>query len=86
MIEQHRQLRPAQHYHPRLGPWPDESSALQTLGKQTQPVAIPPQQLDQIAAAAAKAKHVTGEWILPEYRLRLRRQTIEPLALMQFST
>src|SRR5215471_7479945 len=34
---------------PRLGPWPDESSALQTLGKQTQPVAIPPQQLDQIA-------------------------------------
>ena len=38
------------------------------------------------SAAAAKAKHVTGEWILPEYRLRLRRQAVEPLALMQFST
>src|SRR5262249_41379560 len=50
------------------------------LGKQTQSVAIPPQQLDQIAAAAAKAKHVTRERILPESRLRLRRQTVEPLA------
>jgi hypothetical protein len=30
-------------------------------------------QLDQIAAPAAEAKHVTGKWILPEHRLRLRR-------------
>jgi hypothetical protein len=33
---------------------PDESSAFQTLGEQAQPIAIPPQQLDQITAAAAE--------------------------------
>jgi hypothetical protein len=53
-LEQHRQLGPAQHRHPFLSPRPDESATLQTLGKQTQPVAIPPQQLDQIAAGPRK--------------------------------
>src|SRR5215471_17244207 len=37
-------------------------------------------QLDQITAAAAEAKHVTGEWILAEHTLDLRRQAVEPLA------
>ena len=63
-----------------LGPRPDESATLQALGEQAQPVAIPPQQLDQITAAAAEAKHVTRERILPKHRLRLRRQAVEPLA------
>jgi len=81
-LKQHRQLCPAQHHHTLLSPRPDESATLQALGKQAQPVAIPPQQLDEIAAAAAKAKHVTRERILPEYCLRLRRQAVEPLALM----
>src|SRR5207237_5924479 len=66
--------------HTLLDPRPDESPALQPLGKQAQPVAIPPQQLDQITAAAAKAEHMAGERILPEHCLRLRRQTVEPLA------
>src|SRR5262249_32795223 len=32
------------------------------------------------AAEAAEAKHVTGERILPEHCLRLRRQAVDPLA------
>jgi hypothetical protein len=39
-----------------------------------------PQQLNEIAAAAAKAKHMAAERILPEHSLRMRRQTVEPLA------
>src|SRR5207237_6551720 len=34
----------------------------------------------QSTATAAEAKHVTGERILPEHGLRLRRQAVEPLA------
>src|SRR5262249_25652158 len=79
-LEQHRELRPAQHHHALLGARPDESPPLQPFGEQAQPVTIPPQQLDQITAAAPEAKHVTGKRILPEHRLRLRRQTVEPLA------
>ena len=33
------------------------------------PVAVPPQQLDQIAAPSAKNEHMTGEWILFQNRL-----------------
>jgi hypothetical protein len=39
---------------PLFGLRPDEAPALQTLRKQAQPVAIPPQQLDQIAAPTAE--------------------------------
>src|ERR1700749_4064976 len=79
-FEQHRQLGPAQYHHTLLSPRPEKSPALQTLGKQTQPIAVPPQQLDQIAAAAAKAEHMPGERILPEHALCLGRQTVKPLA------
>jgi hypothetical protein len=48
-------LRPGQYRHPFIGARPHESSAFQPLGEQAQPVAIPPQQFDQIAAATAKA-------------------------------
>jgi hypothetical protein len=80
-LEQHRQLRPAQDHHALLGTRPDESPALQPLGEQTQAIAIPPQQLDQIATATAKAKHVTRERILPEHRLRLSRRLSKPLRM-----
>src|SRR5215472_993096 len=79
-LKQHRQLRPTQHDHALLSPRPDESAALQALSEQAQPVTVPPQQLDQITAATTKAKHVAGERILPEHRLCLCRQTVEPLA------
>ena len=68
------------HHHALLCPRPHESSALQPFGVQAQPVAITPQQLDQIAAATAKAEYVPGERVLPEHRLCLCRQAVEPLA------
>src|SRR5204862_6797713 len=43
-------------------------------------VAIPTRQLDEIAAAAAEAEHVTRERIFTEYRLRLDRQAVEALS------
>src|SRR6202011_3287778 len=52
-LEQHRELCPAQHHNTLLSPRPYESATLQALGEQAQPVAIPPQQLDQITAPAA---------------------------------
>src|SRR3984893_16355651 len=79
-LEQHRELCPAQHHNTLLSPRPYESATLQALGKQAQPVAIPPQQLDQITAPAAEAKHMTRERILPEHTLRLSRQAVEPFA------
>src|ERR1035438_8875563 len=56
---------------------PDESSSLQTLGKQAKAVAVEPQQLDDIAAASAENKDVTGERLLIEHRLHLRTQAVE---------
>jgi hypothetical protein len=54
-----RRYRPPQHHHALLGPGPHEASALQPFGEQAQPVAIPPQQPDQIAnpPSAAGAPH-----------------------------
>jgi hypothetical protein len=68
------------HNHAFFGPWPHESPPFQALGKQAQPIAVPPQQLDQITAAAAEAKQLTRERILPEHRLRLCRRTAEIFA------
>src|SRR6202008_3989790 len=62
--------------HALLGPRPYEASALQPFGVQAQPVAIPPQQLDQITAATAKAEYVPGERSYP----CLCRQAVKPLA------
>jgi hypothetical protein len=56
---------------------------LEALGKQAQPVAIPPQQLDQIAAAAACAKRSTSRLFLlylgrePTPRLRAAYQAFD---------
>ena len=50
---------------------PDESSSLQTLGKQTKAVSIEPQQLDDIASASSKHEDVSGERLLFEHGLHL---------------
>ena len=78
---------PAQHHHAFLGPRPHESAALQPLGEQAQSIAIPPQQLQQIAAATPEAENMAGKWVLAQDTLRLRgevssetlRQVIELL-------
>ena len=48
---------------------PDESSAFQTLGKQAQPVPIPPEQLDQIPAPSTEDEDMSGKRILFQHRL-----------------
>src|SRR5947207_2861945 len=75
-----RQLRRRQNPQSLLGTRPDESTPLQTLGEQAQPVAIPPQQLHEIAAATAKAEHMSRERVLTEHGLRLHRQAVEAFA------
>src|SRR6478736_6079066 len=69
-FQQHRQLRTAQRYRALFGLWPDETTALQPFGEQTESVAVPPQQLDQIAAPAAEDKNVAGVRILLQHPLR----------------
>ena len=56
---------------------PDESSSLQTLGKQTKTVAVEPQQLDDVAATSTKNEDVTGERLLLKHRLHLSTETLE---------
>ena len=48
---------------------PHEATALEPLREQAQPVAIGPQQLDQIATLAAEHKHVTAVRVGRERRL-----------------
>src|SRR5215831_11907298 len=62
-LEQHRKLCLCQRYRSARCLRPDESSSLQSLREKTKTIARPPQQLDQIAAASAKNKHMTREWI-----------------------
>lgn len=54
---------------------PDEAATLETFGEQTETIAIPPEQLHQIAALSAKDEDMAGvrilfelpdEWLLPE--------------------
>ncbi len=60
-----------------------ESPALEALGEQTQPVTVPPQDLDPISVATAEDKQVPGERVLGELRLHESGQAVEPLALMR---
>jgi len=62
---------------------PHERTALEALCEQTQPIAIPPQQLHSIPAPAAKDEQLTREWIFGQLQLHDRRQAIKALALMQ---
>jgi hypothetical protein len=48
----------AQHYHALFSPRPHESATLQALGE---PVAVPSQQFDQIAAPAAELSPNFGD-------------------------
>ena len=79
-FEQHRKLRATQLHGATLGLRPDESAAFQPLSKQTQTIAIPPQQFYDIASAPAKYEHVYGEGQLLQYGLHLAAESIEAAA------
>src|SRR6201996_3764016 len=76
-FQQHRQLRPRQTHLTTGGLRPDEAPTLQPLLKKTQTVTIEPQQLDQVAALAAKYKYMPGKWSLLEHRLYDRRESLK---------
>jgi hypothetical protein len=76
-FEQHRKLRTRQTHSSFRSLRPDESSSLQTLGKEAQAVAIEPEKLDHVASAPAKDKDVAGERLLLQHRLHLRTQAVE---------
>lgn len=62
-LQKHRELG-AGEMHAALGSvGPDEAAAFQSLGQQTQSIAIPPEQLDQIATSATEDKDVPAKGI-----------------------
>jgi hypothetical protein len=76
-FQKHGKLRTAEQNCSALSLGPDESSALQPLGKQTQTIAIPPQKFYDIASAPAKQEHMPREGLLLEHGLHLSAETIE---------
>src|SRR5580704_19704763 len=59
---------------------PHETPAFQTLGKEAQPIAAPPQNLYPITRSATKHKKLSGERILRKLRLHASRESIEAVA------
>src|SRR5580698_694 len=76
-FEQHRELRAAQRDDSFVRLRPDEAAPLETFGEQAEPVAVPPEQLDEVAAFAAEDEDVARERILFKYGLRDGAQTRE---------
>lgn len=74
-FKQHRQLRRGKSDFAFLRRWPDKPPLLQALGKQTCPLAIPPDDLYQVAATPPEHKHVAIERILLQCPLGLSRQS-----------
>src|SRR5215472_8557593 len=69
-FQQHRQLRAAQRHCTFFRLRPDETATFQPLGEQTESVAIPPKELDQIATPAAEDENMARVRILLQRRLR----------------
>jgi hypothetical protein len=76
-FKQHRQLRTRQTDGSFRSLRPDESAPLQTLGEQTQAIAIEPENFYDVATAASEYEYMTGERLLVEHGLHLRAQTVE---------
>src|ERR1700749_1918070 len=76
-FQEHRKLRAAQRYRTLFSLRPDETAAFQTLSKQTQSVAIPPQQLDQVAPPPAKHENMPRVRLFIQHSLRHRAQPSE---------
>ena len=79
-FQQHRKLRRSEAHLAGLRHRPYEAAAIHPLGKQAQALAVVPQQLDQIAALAAKGKQGAGMRALLQHLLRQHRQTVEAFA------
>jgi len=76
-FQKHRKLRSRQANRTFGGLRPDKSSSFKTLGKQTQAVSVPPQELHNVASAAPKNEDVSGERLLVQHGLYLRTEPIK---------
>src|SRR5690606_2216737 len=63
-----------------LRPRPHEPASLETLRIKTQPVAVPPEDLDAIGAAAAEHEELPREWVLGELDLHECSKAVEPFS------
>ena len=70
-------MRRRQTHRAILGLGPDEAAFLEPLREQAKALPVPPQNLDQVTAAAAEDKQLAAEWILGKLVLRERREAIE---------
>lgn len=76
-LQQHRQLRCAQVNTATGSLRPDEAAAFEPLAKQTQAVAVPPKDLDQIATFAPEDEDVAAERVGVERGLHNGSQAIK---------
>jgi hypothetical protein len=76
-FQKHRQLCATELHGATVGLRPDESATLQSLGKKAETIAIPPQQLYDVASPSAERENMAREWLLLERVLHLRAQPIE---------
>src|SRR5438105_1728140 len=79
-FQQHRELRGAQRDAPGFGLRPNKSAPLKTLRQHAHAVAVTPQQLHQVASAAAEREDVATERILRQRHLNLRCQRVDAAA------
>src|SRR5262249_3795112 len=80
-FDQHRELRRRKRYRAaRLAQRrPDEAALVQSLGKETQPAAVPKQNFHRVRLSAAEGKQMARERILLEHCLHQDRQAVEAL-------
>ena len=76
-LQQHGQLSLAERHGAARCLRPDEPAMLQSLGQQTQAIAGPPEQFDDVAAPATEDEDVAAEGILFQRGLDPGRQTVE---------
>jgi len=86
-FDQHRELRRRERYRAaRLAQRrPDEPALLQSLGEETQPVAVPEQDFHRVRLSAAEGKQMTRERVFLEHCLHQDGQAVEALSLMHCS-
>ena len=84
-FQKHRKLSAAETHRSTIGLRPDESAALQSLGKEAQAISVPPKKFYDVASAPAKHEHMPGEWLLMQYVLYLRTQSIKAATQIRHS-
>src|ERR1700730_17392970 len=80
LFEQHRQLGAAQRHRTTCRLRPNKASALEPLAQQAEPVAIKPEDLQNVPSSATEDEDMTGERLLLEHRLHLGAESMKATA------